>query len=302
MTSVFVGQAADGVVVLDKQSGATSHALVARLRRILGIRRIGHAGTLDPMATGVMILGVGRATRLLGHLALHDKRYLATVRLGQRSSTDDAEGELVDVADASQLTLEQLEEACRPLRGAISQVPSTVSAIKVDGKRAYALARAGAEVQLKPRDVVVDRLDILALRRRGRHLDVDIDVECSSGTYIRAIARDLGEALRVGGHLTSLRRTRVGGFTLDDATVLDDQAPPMMTMAEAARRSFPVLEVDEGAARDVAYGRALDLRLDAEVVGLLAPSGRLLALYGPKGSKAAPITVFVGPDDEIGIG
>lgn len=292
----------DGVVVLDKQSGATSHTLVARLRRVLGIRKVGHAGTLDPMATGVMILGVGRATRLLGHLALNDKRYLATVRLGERSSTDDAEGEIQTVADASGLTLSQIDDACQPLRGAIQQIPSRVSAIKVDGRRAYALAREGKDVQLQAREVVVSRLDVLGHRRAGQCAEIDLDVECSSGTYIRALARDLGKELGVGGHLTSLRRTRVGGFTLDDATVLGDAAPPMMTMAEAARRSFPTLTLDDQLARDVAYGRALDIPLAHDEVGLLSPSGRLLALYGPKAGRAVPITVLVGPEDDLGIG
>lgn len=290
------------MVVVDKQSAATSHQVVGRLRRLLGTKKIGHAGTLDPMATGVLILGVGRATRLLGHLALHDKRYLATVRLGERSDSDDADGVVEAVADASALTREDIDRACAPLRGDIQQVPSTVSAIKVGGKRAYALAREGKPVELRPRSVRVSRLDVLGLRPDGARLDVDIDVECSSGTYIRAIARDLGASFGVGGHLTALRRTRIGNFDIDDAVVLGDEAPELMTMAEAARRSFPVVTLDEAQTRDVRFGRALDVAVRGPVTGLLSPGGQLLALYAPEGERAIPVTVLVGPDDEIALG
>ena len=209
-----------GVVIVDKPSAVTSHQVVGRLRRLLGTRKIGHAGTLDPMATGVLILGVNRATRMLGHLALHDKRYLATVRLGESSNTDDADGEVVAVADASALTTDEVDRALDPQRGDILQVPTTVSAIKVDGRRAYVLARAGEQVELKARPVTVSRLDVLGARSSGAVCEVDLDVECSSGTYVRAIARDLGAALGVGGHLTALRRTRIGRYSLDDAVVL----------------------------------------------------------------------------------
>ena len=198
--------AESGVVVVDKPAGATSHQVVGRLRRLLGTRRIGHAGTLDPMATGVLILGVNRATRLLGHLALHDKRYLATVRLGQGSTTDDADGEVAAVADASGITPGDLEPALASLRGRIQQVPSAVSAIKVNGKRAYDLARRGMEVKLKAREVEVTRLDVLASRPGEGVLDVDIDVECSSGTYVRAIARDLGKSF--AGDADPYRKSR----------------------------------------------------------------------------------------------
>ncbi|RRD47756.1 tRNA pseudouridine(55) synthase TruB [Tessaracoccus sp. OH4464_COT-324] len=288
----------DGLVIVDKESAVTSHQVVGRLRRLLGIRKVGHAGTLDPMATGVLILGVGRATRLLGHLALHDKRYLATVRLGARSDTDDADGTVVPVADASGITEAELAAACAPLRGVISQVPSAVSAIKVGGKRAYALARAGEEVKLAPREVTVSRLDVLAVRPTGSWLDIDIDVECSSGTYIRAIARDLGLALGVGGHLRALRRTRVGGFDLGDAVRLGEEAPRLMSMAEAARRSFSVVELSPEQAREVRFGRALPLRLGAQLTGLISPEGRLLALYRAEGERAVPVTVFVGSNDQ----
>lgn len=288
---------ASGVVIVDKPSGVTSHQVVGTLRRLLGTRKIGHAGTLDPMATGVLILGVNRATRLLGHLALHDKRYLATVRLGESSDSDDADGEVTAVADASALTDDQVEEALQPLRGDISQVPSTVSAIKVGGKRAYALARAGEQVELKARPVTVSRLDVVGRRVVGRCLDLDLDVECSSGTYIRAIARDLGAALGVGGHLTSLRRTRIGGYGLDDAVVLGDEPPALMSMAEAARLSFPVVDLTADEARDVAFGRPLQRGVPASPTGVIDPSGNLLALYEPHGSGSKPLAVLVGSED-----
>lgn len=285
--------AESGVVVVDKPAGVTSHQVVGRLRRLLGTRRIGHAGTLDPMATGVLILGVNRATRLLGHLALHDKRYLATVRLGQGSTTDDADGEVAAVADASGITPGDLESALASLRGRIQQVPSAVSAIKVNGKRAYDLARRGMEVELKAREVEVTRLDVLASHPGEGILDVDIDVECSSGTYVRAIARDLGKSLGVGGHLTALRRTRIGSYDLSVAVELGEDPPTMMSMADAAKRSFPCVTVDLGRAADVGFGRRLDMTVPADVTGILSPAGELLALYRPDGDGAKPVAVLV---------
>ena len=285
--------AESGVVVVDKPAGVTSHQVVGRLRRLLGTRRIGHAGTLDPMATGVLILGVNRATRLLGHLALHDKRYLATVRLGQGSTTDDADGEVAAVADASGITPGDLEPALASLRGRIQQVPSAVSAIKVNGKRAYDLARRGMEVKLKAREVEVTRLDVLASHPGEGILDVDIDVECSSGTYVRAIARDLGKSLGVGGHLTALRRTRIGSYDLSVAVELGEDPPTMMSMADAAKRSFPCVTVDLRRAADVGFGRRLDMTVPADVTGILSPAGELLALYRPDGDGAKPVAVLV---------
>lgn len=282
-----------GLVIVDKESGITSHQVVGRLRRLLGTRKIGHAGTLDPMATGVLILGVNRATRLLGHLALHDKRYLATVRLGQSSHTDDADGELTVVADASGITAADLEAAMAPLRGEIMQRPSSVSAIKVDGKRSYARVRSGEDVDLPERRVTVSALEVLAVRQAGACLDVDIDVECSSGTYIRAIARDLGNSLGVGGHLTALRRTRIGGYSIDDAVTLGEDAPELMTMAQAARLSFPVVELTEDEARDVGYGRPLRRPVPGNPTGVLSPAGDLLALYQPADHGAKPVAVLV---------
>lgn len=281
-----------GIVIADKPAGMTSHQVVGHLRRLLGTRKIGHAGTLDPMATGVLILGVNRATRLLGHLALHDKRYLATVRLGQSSTTDDAEGQITALADASGTGAAELEAAISPMRGRIRQVPSTVSAIKVGGKRAYALARAGAEVSLSAREVEITRLDVLAMRPGDGILDVDVDVECSSGTYVRAIARDLGQALGTGGHLTALRRTRIGGYGLDQAVRLGEEPPRLMPMADAARLSFPCVLVDAAQARDVGFGRTLHIDLEAEPVGIIGPGGELLALYRPGDGGARPLAVL----------
>ena len=284
--------AQSGLVVVDKPGGMTSHAVVARVRRTLGTRKVGHAGTLDPMATGVLVLGVERATRLLGHLMLTEKAYTATVRLGATTTTDDAEGEVTATTDASHLTEAQVRDALVAFSGEIDQVPSTVSAIKVDGKRAYALARAGEEVELKARRVTIHEIEADGFRGEDGFLDLDIRVRCSSGTYIRAIARDLGAALGVGGHLTALRRTAVGPFTLDGAnTDLDDLA--VTPLAVAARASFPALDLNDEQAQAVRYGRPLALPIDG-LTGVFAPDGEFLALYQPSGGKAKPAAVFVG--------
>ena len=284
-----------GLLVIDKPAGMTSHQVVGRVRRVFGTRKVGHAGTLDPMATGVLIVGLNRATRLLGHLALHDKAYRATIRLGEATTTDDAEGEPLAGADASRLDRAAIEGALVALRGQILQRPSTVSAIKVDGKRAYARARSGEDVVLAPRPVTVSRFDVLALRFEGRFCDVDVEVECSSGTYVRALARDLGDALGVGGHLTMLRRTRIGRFTQADAVELDTLAAStqLMTMAEAASLSFPCIRVDAAAARDVSHGRPLAIEVRCDPTGIIGPDGTLLALYRPEGPGARPVAVFV---------
>ena len=287
-----------GILIVDKPAGLTSQQVVGRVRRVFDARKrklkVGHAGTLDPMATGVLIVGVGKATRLLGHLALHDKAYSATIRLGQSTSTDDAEGELIQASDASSISEQQLAEAIKPLTGDIMQVPSSVSAIKVNGKRAYALARKGEDVALAARPVTVSRFDVLDVRRLGEVLDVDVEVEVSSGTYVRAIARDLGEALGVGGHLTMLRRSRIGRYNLADAVALDDiSEEAMMPMARAARFSFPVRNVDEAQARNVGYGKPLDITVEGPVTGLVDPEGNLIALYAPDDSGAKPLAVLI---------
>ena len=285
-----------GLLIIDKPSGLTSHQVVGRVRRVFGTRKVGHAGTLDPMATGVLIVGLNRATRLLGHLALHDKSYLATIRLGQRTDTDDAEGEVVAQSDASDITAAQIEAAIAGLRGEIMQVPSQVSAIKVAGQRAYARVRAGEQVELAARPVTLSRFEVLAAREHDGFRDLDVVVDGSTGTYVRALARDLGATLGVGGHLTSLRRTRIGGYQLDRAVELDalEAETELLSMADAARLSFPVLQVDAEQARDVGYGRSIEVELDAEPTGIVGPDGELLALYRPTPGGARPIAVLVG--------
>lgn len=286
-----------GLVVVDKPAGLTSHGVVSRVRRLVGTRKVGHAGTLDPMATGVLVLGVDRATRLLGHLMLTDKAYEATVRLGTRTTTDDAEGEVVGRTPAAHLPADQVAAALAEQVGDLMQVPTAVSAIKVDGKRAYQRVRDGEDVELRARPVTVHELTVRDQRVVGDHLDVDITVRCTSGTYIRAIARDVGATLGVGGHLTALRRTAVGPYDLGSARTLEqlEEEPSVLPLATAARAAFASVDLDEEAARDVSFGRRLDLALEG-VTALFAPDGSFLALYEPlEGAPAAAraVAVFV---------
>ena len=281
-----------GLVVVDKPAGMTSHDVVARVRRVAGTRKVGHAGTLDPMATGVLVLGVNRATRLLGHLTLTEKSYEATVRLGAATTTDDAEGEVTGTASAAALTEDDVRTALRQFEGEILQVPSTVSAIKVGGKRAYQLARDGEEVALAARPVVVHALEAGHFRREGDLLDLDLRVACSSGTYVRALARDLGEALGVGGHLTALRRTSVGPFTLEQASA-DLEHVRLLPIADAARAAFPSVDLTDDQARDVRFGRRLALTLGPGPHAVFAPDGEFLALYEQAGAEARAVAVFV---------
>ncbi|WP_183340959.1 tRNA pseudouridine(55) synthase TruB [Microlunatus antarcticus] len=292
-----------GVVVVDKAAGLTSHGVVGRVRRLLGTRKVGHAGTLDPMATGVLVVGVERATRLLGHLTLTDKTYEATIRLGVGTVTDDAEGDVVATPGAPELDTIRLEVALDALRGPILQVPTAVSAIKVDGVRSYARVRAGEEVALVPRPVTVHRFDVLARRDAEAEgvavIDLDVVVDCSSGTYIRALARDLGSALGSAGHLTALRRTRVGPFTLDEAVVLPepghDVTPPRVEpIAQVAARSFPVVVLDADRSADVRVGRRLPQLALEGLTALVDQDGTFLALYRPGPDGARPEAVFVG--------
>ena len=280
-----------GLVVVDKPGGLTSHDVVARVRRAAGTRKVGHAGTLDPMATGVLVLGINRATRLLGHLTLSDKTYAATVRLGAATTTDDAEGEVVASVSARGVGEDDVRSALEEFRGDIEQVPSTVSAIKVDGRRAYARVRAGETVELAARPVTIHAIEAGDFRRDGEFLDLELRVSCSSGTYIRAIARDLGAALGVGGHLTALRRTSVGRFTLEGATT-DLEHLHIVSIADAARATFPVRDLDDTRATDVRYGRSLDLELDG-LTAVFAPDGEFLALYEPRDGVARAVAVFV---------
>jgi tRNA pseudouridine55 synthase len=283
-----------GVVVVDKPAGLTSHDVVARLRRILRTRKVGHAGTLDPTATGVLVCGVGRGTKLLGHLALDTKAYTATIRLGAATTTDDAEGEVVETTDASAVAAvadAAVAAGIAALTGPILQVPSSVSAIKVDGRRAYARVRAGEQVVLPPRPVTVSQFTLLA--RRGA--DLDVVVECSSGTYVRALARDLGAALGVGGHLTALRRTRVGPFRLDHARTLPEleDAPGLsLPLADAVAVAFARRDVDDEAATDLSHGRPLPGAGLPGTYGVFAPDGRVLALVAERDGAARPVVVL----------
>ena len=287
--------APDGVVVVDKPAGITSHTVVARVRRLAGTRRVGHAGTLDPMATGVLVLGIERATRVLGYLTLAEKSYDATIRLGVATNTDDAEGEVVSERSADAITEDAVRTGLAALTGELDQVPSAFSAVKVDGVRSYARARAGEEVQLAARRVTIRRLDLLAVRRGDGVLDLDVSLDCSSGTYVRAIARDLGAALGVGGHLTALRRTRVGPYALDRARTLDElaEAFDVVPLADVVAATFPRRDVDAAAATDLSHGRRLPARGDGPgPVGVFGPDGRLLALVEETGDVAKPLVVF----------
>ena len=287
--------AESGLVVVDKPAGITSHDVVARVRRMAGTRKVGHAGTLDPMATGVLVVGVERATRLLGHLMLTEKAYDATVRLGVATLTDDAEGEVTATISAGHLEEAAVRAAFAEQVGEIEQVPTAVSAVKVDGVRAYQRVRAGEDVALEPRRVTVHELTVTDVRPAGEHVDADISVRCSSGTYIRAIARDVGAALGVGGHLTALRRTAVGPYGLDVAHTLVSLADDftLLPIADAARAAFPARDLDDATAADVRVGRPLDVALDG-LTALFAPDGEFLALYEPSGARARPVAVFVG--------
>jgi tRNA pseudouridine55 synthase len=286
--------APEGLLVVDKPTGLTSHDVVARVRRLAGTRRVGHAGTLDPLATGVLVLGVGRATRLLGHLALRDKEYLATIRLGVSTVTDDAQGEVLRERDASTVSDAALLEAMRRLSGELTQIPSAVSAIKIDGVRSYARVRSGEQVVLAGRPVTVSRFALL--RRRGD--DVEVSVCCSTGTYVRALARDLGEALDVGAHLTALRRTRVGPYRLTQASTLPELAEltpdrlPIIGLAEAVGASFPRRELEPDETREIRYGRRLPPTGVSGVHGAFASTGELLALIEDRDGAARPLVVF----------
>lgn len=341
--------AADGFVVVDKPQGWTSHDVVGRMRRLAGTRKVGHAGTLDPMATGVLVLGIGKATRLLTYVVGADKDYDATIRLGVATTTDDAEGGVVSVVDdgaVERVDRTALDAAVAELTGDILQVPTSVSAIKVDGKRAYARVRAGEEVELQARPVTVSRFDVLDVRAvtavvpdvdpvgtyvddpadrdpdarpgiaptladPGDHptrdvpaVDVDVRVTVSSGTYVRALARDLGRALGTGGHLTMLRRTRVGGYDLPAARTLEQLAEQAdadgtlttIPLAEAARATFPVRELDEAEVRALGYGQWVEASGRPDVVAALSPSSALVALLEDTRRRgenlAKPVLVF----------
>lgn len=297
-----------GIVLVDKPQGLTSHDVVARVRRAFGTRRVGHAGTLDPMATGLLVVGVEKATRLLTFLVGADKTYTATVRLGQETTTEDADGEVTATTPTGHLKTGDIAAALAGFRGDIMQVPSAVSAIKVEGQRAYARVRRGEQVELAARPVHISRLDLVEQRAAHTLLDLDIIVDCSSGTYIRALARDIGQALGVGAHLTALRRTRVGGFSVDNATPVDDltagptgapratRTPPecVIPLADVAPTLFPVRTLTDTERADLAYGRRIDGASggtkDAPVAGM--HNGELIALLADDAQRSRPIIVF----------
>ena len=284
-----------GLVIVDKPGGVTSHDVVGRCRRIFGTRKVGHAGTLDPMATGVLVVGIERATKILGLLTVTDKSYAATVRLGQTTSTEDAEGELLQTVSADGVTDAAIEQAVAALRGDIDQIPSAVSAIKVDGQRAYKLVREGQTVELPPRKVRINRFDVLAVRRHDGLVDVDVEVDCSSGTYIRALARDVGSELRVGGHLTALRRTAVGRFGLDEARTLDELADsPRLSYSldEACLLAFPRRDLTPDEAEDTRHGRALKPAGIDGTYAATAPDGHVLALLTDERTRTKSVVVL----------
>jgi tRNA pseudouridine55 synthase len=292
----------DGLVIVDKPSGFTSHDVVAKMRGIAKTRRVGHAGTLDPMATGVLVLGVERATKLLGHLALTEKEYLGTIRLGQNTLTDDAEGDITSSTDASGVNRDAIDAGVAKLTGAIMQVPSKVSAIKIDGVRSYKRAREGEEFEIPARPVTISSFAVYDIREAVAEdgtpvLDLVVSVVCSSGTYIRAIARDLGADLGVGGHLTALRRTRVGPYKLDSARTLDQlqEELTVMPIAEAAAAAFPRWDVDTRRAGLLLNGVRLDMPDEYTGKGTVAvfdPEGRFLALVEEQKGKAKSLAVF----------
>lgn len=282
-------------MIVDKDRGPTSHDVVGKLRRIMGTRKVGHAGTLDPMATGVLVIGIERATKLLGHLSLDTKAYTATVRLGGATTTDDAEGEPLGEPVPVEATEDRVRAGMAGLTGDIEQVPSAVSAVKIDGKRAYQRVRDGETVEIPARPVTVSAFDLLAVRRDGPFLDLDVAVDCSSGTYVRALARDLGAELGVGGHLTALRRTRVGPFTLEHARTVEELAASpglSLDLAAAVATAFPRVDVDATAATDVRIGRSLPPAGITGTYGVFGPDGAALALMADRGRSARPVVVL----------
>ncbi len=294
-----MSEAPDGLVVVDKPAGWTSHDVVARLRRLAATRKVGHAGTLDPMATGVLVVGVGRATRLLTYLVGADKTYTATIRLGATTITDDAEGEVTARAGVDAVSEADVDAAVRALTGPIEQVPSSVSAIKVDGRRSYARVRSGEQVELAARPVTVRRFVVLERREvedddGHRVLDLDVEVEVTSGTYVRALARDLGAAVGAGGHLTALRRTAVGPYPLTMAHPLEalERELTMLSLADAARAAFSARELTAAEVTALRYGQPVDAsgRGDGPVAGF-APDGELVALLEDHGPRAKSLLV-----------
>ncbi len=316
MDAKFELPAQGGILLVDKAEGWTSHDVVAKARRALGTRKVGHAGTLDPMATGLLVLGAGPATRLLTHLVGLDKTYETTIRLGESTVTDDREGERLSAADAADVAAvladpDRVARGVDALTGAIEQAPSAVSAIKVDGRRAYDRVRSGEEVELKRRPVTVHRFAAGEARPAessdgGAVLDLDATVECSSGTYIRALARDLGADLGLGGHLVALRRTRVGPFSVADAVSMErlvaGDPGPLLAPADVARSLFPELTLSAQQAIDLGHGKRLEVPdvADARLVAAIDPEGRLIGLVEVKRGVTRVVTNFPTPDGAAG--
>jgi tRNA pseudouridine55 synthase len=285
----------DGFLVVDKAPGMTSHDVVAVARKALGTRKVGHAGTLDPMATGVLVLGFGNGTRLLQYITDGDKSYTATIVLGVATVTDDREGEVISEVDASQITDAQIKSGLAKMIGEIAQRPSSVSAVKVGGERAYDRVRAGEVFELAARTITISALDILEIRHLGARIEIDTDVTCSAGTFIRAIARDLGTDLQVGGHLSALRRTRVAGFPISQAISFEDlkaQSFTPLELADVARATFQVRELALDEVQELSFGRPLSVNTTEAIYAALSPDNRLIALLKNESGKAKPIAVF----------
>ena len=285
----------DGFLVVDKAPGMTSHDVVAVARKALGTRKVGHAGTLDPMATGVLVLGFGNGTRLLQYITDGDKSYTATIVLGASTITDDREGEVISEVSASHISDEDITSGLAKMVGEIQQRPSSVSAVKVAGERAYDRVRAGEVFELAARTITISSLNILEIRRPGSRIEIDIDVTCSAGTFIRAIARDLGSDLQVGGHLSTLRRTRVAGFPISQAISFDElkaQNFAPLALSDVARATFPVRELALDEVSELSFGRPLTSNPSDEIFAALSPDNRLIALLKNEASKAKPIAVF----------
>jgi len=285
----------DGFLVVDKAPAMTSHDVVAVARKALGTRKVGHAGTLDPMATGVLVLGFGNGTRLLQYITDGDKSYVATVVLGAATVTDDQEGDVISEADASKITDEEIRTGLSKMVGEIQQRPSSVSAVKVAGERAYDRVRAGEVFELAARTITISSLEVLDIRRAGSRIEIDIDVTCSAGTFVRAIARDLGNDLSVGGHLSALRRTRVAGFSIDQAITfeaLKGQDFKALELSDVARQTFNVRELALDEVAELSFGRPLTSNVSDEIFAALSPDNRLIALLKNEIGKAKPIAVF----------
>jgi tRNA pseudouridine55 synthase len=285
----------DGFLIVDKEPAMTSHDVVAMGRKALGTRKVGHAGTLDPMATGVLVLGFGNGTRLLQYITDGDKSYEATIVLGASTITDDHEGEVIASHDASKVEDEQIGNILKAMVGTISQRPSSVSAVKVGGERAYDRVRAGEVFELAPRTITITSLNILEIRHLDHTTEVDIDVTCSAGTFIRAIARDLGDGLGVGGHLRALRRTRVAGFALDVATTITDlkaKTFAALDLTDVARRTFAARELSVEEVRELSFGRSLSLSATELITAAISAENVLIALLKNDGDRAKPVAVF----------